>query len=489
VIQISSPVQGPSSPQETGYRQENAVVESLTGDSSVFKGAQKKNKLWVFAKLLQGLQVKLKKGEAVSVPSENSFGIEEPSLNNPGKTGKKTVEPKTASQKASLTKNVKKAPFGMEILNGEVLETDFLDVSARENGLEPEETGSGNLLFPELPKKIDDFTFTNVSLSGGTEPEKSNLALDISEKTDSAHGREQPGDTAKKRQNAGFLNASFREAEKEFPGRQALSEKAGSNFVSSFAPNGAEKENASPSETRGRRSKEKLNIEVRDLRTGEGQGVASASAEKSVSLKEAIESNLRPLSKIEVEIPVELDLNKGSADGKAGDSSIMGRTFEDALAAQLRGNLSADIVRDAAVIVRNGGEGTIRLSLRPASLGDVKIRLEMTENKISGHIILESSEALRAFERELPVLEKAFRDSGFSETNLEMFLASDDSSNGRNFGSQQESQERDFLVQALAATRYETESEQSAINRTDGGGNDGMFLYASPGRIPVNLLV
>jgi len=479
VIQISSPTQGPGSPQETGNRQESNTVESLFGDSSIWKGAQKKIKQGAFAKLLQGLSVKLKKGEAVS----DSTGTEEPSPNSPGKTAKKNTGPKVAS----VAKDPKNAPFGMEILNGENLETGFFDVPIQETGLELAETRIENLRLAELPQKNNNLTLFNAALSGETESEKSNLVLDLPDNRALPGGLEQPGDRAKSGRNADFLNVSFREKETEVQNNKAkaLSEKAESNFVFQAA----ERENAPPQETRGRRGKERSSIEVRDLRTAEGQRGISALPENTVSLKEAIESNFRPLARTEIEIPVELDLNKGSVEGKAGDSSITGRTFEDALAAELRGNLSTDIVRDAAVIIRNGGEGTIRLSLRPASLGDVKIRLEMTENKITGHIIVKSSEALRAFERELPVLEKAFQDSGFSETNLEMFLASEDSSNGGTFGGREERQERDFLISALAASSYETEFEQSGISRPGGPIHDGIVLNTSPERIPVNLLV
>jgi len=473
VIQVSSPTQGPSSPQETGNRQENTTVESVFGDSSIWKGAQKKNKQGAFAKLLQGLSAKLTKGQTVEGASET----EESSTDNLGKTAKKT---------ASLSKNAKNSPFGMEILGGEGLDIGFFDVSVRESSLESAETRLGTLRLPELPQKNNNFTLLNVAFTSETESEKSNLTLETLENMISQGGREQSGSKAKNGRNAGFVNASFREMEAEFSRdkalNQALSGKSGSNLVLQGA------ENAAPQETRGRRGKERLNIEVRDLRTAEERGI-SAVPENTVNLREAIESSFRPLSSnTEFEIPVELDLNKGSVDGKAGDSSNMGKTFEDALAAELRGNLSTDIVRDAAIIIRNGGEGTIRLSLRPASLGDVKIRLEMTENKITGHIILKSSEALRAFERELPVLEKAFKDSGFSETNLQMSLASDDSANGGSFGWREERQERDFLVRALAVSSYEAESEQSAISRLDAPVNDEMVLHTSPGRIPVNLL-
>jgi len=482
VIQISSPTQGPGSPQETGNRQESINLEGLFGDSSIWKGAQKKTRQGAFAKLLQGLSAKLTKGKAASESSET----EEPSPDGLEKTAKKTTGPKVAS----LAKNGKNPPFGMEIPDGENLDIGFFDVSMRETGLESAETRLGPLRLPELPQKNDNLTFLNAVFPNETKSEKSNLALETLEMV-SPNGREQSGNKAKNGRNASFQNASFRDAETEFSNKQALNQALSGKTGSNFVFHGAEKENAASAETRGRRGKERLNIEVRDLRTAEGQGGTSAVPENTVSLKTAIESNFRPVSNTEIEIPVELDLHKGSAGGKADDSSITGtdRTFEDALAAELRGNLSTDIVRDAAVIIRNGGEGTIRLSLRPASLGDVKIRLEMTENKITGHIILKSSEALRAFERELPVLEKAFKDSGFSETNLEMSLASDDSANGGAFGRREERQERDYLISALAASRYETEFEQSAVSRPDEAVHDGMALFTSPGRTPVNLLV
>ena len=170
--------------------------------------------------------------------------------------------------------------------------------------------------------------------------------------------------------------------------------------------------------------------------------------------------------------------------GKSGSPPSLGKGFEDALARELRGNLSMDIVRNASIIARDGGEGTIRLSLRPASLGDVKVHLEMTENRIIGVIVVESNEALRAFERELPVLEKAFRDSGFSETSLEMSLAQD----GGNYAGGEEQQEEDFYVpyQVMAASRYE-ESERPELLDSFVSVHDGMIL--SPERTSVNLLV
>jgi len=121
---------------------------------------------------------------------------------------------------------------------------------------------------------------------------------------------------------------------------------------------------------------------------------------------------------------------------------------------------------------------TIKIALHPETLGNVKIRLEMTENKITGHIIVESSEALRAFERELPVLEKAFQDSGFRETNLDMFLAQDNS----NFN-QNRRQDEDFLLfpSEVAGSRYESETDRTvAISELISSGTE---------RIAINMLI
>jgi flagellar hook-length control protein FliK len=158
-----------------------------------------------------------------------------------------------------------------------------------------------------------------------------------------------------------------------------------------------------------------------------------------------------------------------------------GRLAEDALARELRGNLGQDIVKQANIIVKNANEGTIRLALNPASLGQVKVHLEMTENKIIGHIVVESSEALRAFSRELPVLEKAFKDSGFEFAQLEMMLAEDFSANDGGRHNERDTAEAGIDL-ALAASRYDmgADFEGEAVSDTGifgAGFNGAVNLY------------
>jgi len=254
------------------------------------------------------------------------------------------------------------------------------------------------------------------------------------------------------------------------------------DFVST--PSG-DAEKALVSELRDRTGgRDQFSIDVRDLRSAEERnaaaGAVSAEAHKSAGFDAA---------HAEVGITVNLKPSPQLGDGwtarKTGREFSQSRIFEDALARELRGNLSADIVKNASLVIRNGGEGTIRLALNPASLGHVKVHLEMTENKIMGHIIVESSEALRAFQRELSALERAFRDSGFLETSLDMSLAQD----GREFGTEQrQDRELPALDAALAASRYDagTEPAELAEGMSDSGKT---LLPASPERKTVNLFV
>jgi len=234
-----------------------------------------------------------------------------------------------------------------------------------------------------------------------------------------------------------------------------------------------------------REKRGRANIEVRDLRTGSAQDAARA-GETIADVSRSIGYDaLRPASH-EIELPVNLKLSALSGDAlegrKTGHEFSQSRFLEDALARELRGNLSGDIVKNASLIIRNGGEGTIRLALNPASLGQVKIHLEMTENKIMGHIIVESNEALRAFQKELAVLERAFRDSGFIETSLDMSLAQD----SRDFGAGRDRQEETMPAFDLgAASRYEAGSglaEDSFVS-------DGAILSDSPERKSINLFI
>jgi flagellar hook-length control protein FliK len=133
---------------------------------------------------------------------------------------------------------------------------------------------------------------------------------------------------------------------------------------------------------------------------------------------------------------------------------------ENMLARELHQNFNGDIVRHASIALRDGGEGTIKIALKPESLGNVKIHLEMSENKITGQIFVDSEEALNAFKKEIASLEQAFREAGFSNADLNLSLTSD----GRNADLRE--QAPSFLSR-IAAGRYDASQENEPLPVVD----------------------
>jgi len=524
-MQISSPTQALNSPIEAPA-QDNNYAGNVTGDSSFWGGykAQKKNKPGIFAKLLEGLIGKGKYG-----PKSDGFvsnGNSEPDkseaagvLGFPGseKTGENSL--KAGINAKRIRNSGREFPVWPEISDGNnvsgsfsgffrqdrlaeqgpkgPIQTGLRDQRSvkREFSLAGSPSGGGNPLGGRSPPGgITSKEDGNSVLFSGKERGNRVSGLSLHPEKGTFVSSEKPGGTRAKNTGSGngpanVLSFSFREMEAEMLKSQLRSGQP-------KAENG-EKENSRLTELRGKKGRDRLHsslpIDVRDLRTAEGRDAVGANGVNSEVSKDAALNALRPVH-ADIELPVDLSFSQRGDEGAGGRTESgfsQGTGFEDALARELRGNLSTDIVRDASLIVRNGGEGTIRLSLQPASLGNVKIRLEMTENKITGHIIVQSNEALRAFERELPVLEKAFKDSGFSETNLNMSLASEGSADGWNSGAGQERQEGNYaaLDPVQAASRYDAGTEREDSFIPDDPVLSSGRAKTPAGRKAVNLLI
>jgi hypothetical protein len=110
------------------------------------------------------------------------------------------------------------------------------------------------------------------------------------------------------------------------------------------------------------------------------------------------------------------------ADGldRGADSGAAPRDFQSLLAQRMQEAWNGEIVQSAQLILRDGDAGTIRLRLRPESLGNVKIELNLSDNNINGRIVVESDAAKSAFERNMNELADAFRQGGFDSARLEV---------------------------------------------------------------------
>lgn len=113
--------------------------------------------------------------------------------------------------------------------------------------------------------------------------------------------------------------------------------------------------------------------------------------------------------------------HQSGPQGYRGEAAPSGeRAFASLLSEQLKAN-SGEFVRAGQIVLRDGNAGTIRLTLHPESLGNVKISLELGQDrKISGKIEVASKEAFDAFSESLGSLDEAFREGGFDTAGFDL---------------------------------------------------------------------
>ena len=227
-------------------------------------------------------------------------------------------------------------------------------------------------------------------------------------------------------------------------------------------------------EFRKSRRGDKISVEVRDLRTA-----ANGSAQTAGTLVETAAGRaLQQSSSANGEITMDLRLpeNANAPLSQASWDVKAGSALENMLARELHNNFNGDIVRHASVALKDAGAGTIKIALHPETLGNVKIHLELTDNKITGRIIVESADAMNAFRKEMSALEQAFKDSGFADANLDLSLTADGEKSG--------GQDENAHSSQYAAFSYEDSYDQKTSAVID------VFFGTSGGRneVKVNML-
>ncbi len=97
---------------------------------------------------------------------------------------------------------------------------------------------------------------------------------------------------------------------------------------------------------------------------------------------------------------------------------------------RIREMTGADLVRTAGLVVRDGG-GEIRLTLKPESLGSVRIRLSLADGMVEGRIIVDTPEARQAFEAGLDSLTRALHADGFQTGSLSVSVSGGNANDSR----------------------------------------------------------
>ncbi|MDR2740323.1 MAG: flagellar hook-length control protein FliK [Treponema sp.] len=462
----------------TVSHQRYSVEGRSSGEGKYAKGV-KKGALGVFAKLLAGLTRKTKAGEAGE--------IEPGGLAGPGKIA--GAARNGAAKKAEFPAGDKNAlaPGNEKIQN-------------RDRRFLPPLKGEGEAPSPETTLK-EALVKKTKQLRENPDGEE-NIVLAAAEVSSALPGNgdpllqsitpEEAADMADQDSMIRLAGAedqfqdawAFREITRDTPGEgadtAANAESSrlaqGPAQMNRRGPGVEKKEKAAAAEAKNsKKARGQFSLAVQDLRTGENGAALNPGQET----KPAPDAGAERVA----DIAVELRNNGRNREYlELGQEKSAGQAFEDILARELHQNLNGDIVRQASIMVRDGGEGTIKLSLKPESLGIVKIRLEMAENKITGHIIVESNEALRAFEREIRSLEQAFRDSGFAGASLDMALAGD---GGQSSSQGRWNSEAPFFPAGVVSSSYNAMAETADLFSADAG-LDG---FDGPGVSRVNVLV
>ena len=130
-----------------------------------------------------------------------------------------------------------------------------------------------------------------------------------------------------------------------------------------------------------------------------------------------------------------------------------------------------DLVKTGSIILKDNNAGTINLILNPEELGSVKIKLEISDNQITGKILVASKEAYDAFNQNLNLLKNAFIDSGFSAGGFDLaFTGSNQQGDFGQNGNQNSSSDSGVnykagvYEQAVAEVVSESTTSTSTVN-------------------------
>lgn len=97
---------------------------------------------------------------------------------------------------------------------------------------------------------------------------------------------------------------------------------------------------------------------------------------------------------------------------------------------RIREMAGSELLRATGIIVRDGG-GEIKLVLKPESLGSVRIRMNLVDNRIEGRIIVDNPMVKQAFDGTINSLTRALTAEGFQAASLQVSVGGQNADTGR----------------------------------------------------------
>jgi len=106
-------------------------------------------------------------------------------------------------------------------------------------------------------------------------------------------------------------------------------------------------------------------------------------------------------------------------NSQASSTAHVPRGFSNIIE-RIRELLEAKGFKRGNIVVRDGGNGEIRLVLKPKSLGNVRIKLNILDNRIEGKIFVENNSVRGILNSNISSLRDALREGGFQSAFLEV---------------------------------------------------------------------
>lgn len=140
------------------------------------------------------------------------------------------------------------------------------------------------------------------------------------------------------------------------------------------------------------------------------------------------------------ELNLTMTMNKNVEQNILSTSSqtagAAGSNFQAMLSEQIQQN-APDFVKAGNIVLQDSKSGTINMVLKPESLGNVKISLQLSDKVITGQITVQSQEAYDAFKENIENLKQAFQQSGFESPQFNLSYSNNGNSGNPQQGQQQ----------------------------------------------------
>ena len=170
-------------------------------------------------------------------------------------------------------------------------------------------------------------------------------------------------------------------------------------------------------------------IDLRSRKETKSEQAASHQAQKIEGV--GMQDSLKPEGQNRQDFIV-IEASQGKADSAVPRSETGPAQAAADLSRALKEEGNGEIIKKAQFVLKDRDQGEIRLILKPEKLGEVRIRLNLSDNRhIAGRIIVENNSVREVFQENMEALNRAFRENGFQTAGLDVSVGQREGFSGR----------------------------------------------------------